>query len=406
MAFLPQPARAQLQAGDRVAVIGDSITEQKMYSVFIADYLVACQPVPKLRPAQFGWGGETIWGLKDRLSASVLWFHPTVVTTCYGMNDGGYVPFKPETGDKYRGNTEQVIDHLKSAGVRFIVIGAPGAVDTDTFKSFTGTKAAAYNDTLAHLAEIDKQVAAEKGCTFADTHGIMADVMAKVKAKYPGTPLAGNDGIHPGDNGHFVMAYAFLKALGCDGNIGTITVDAAANKAEATDGHRIVSFKSGVLDVESTRLPFTVAGDANDPKTARAMLQFIPFNQELNRFQLVVKNAKPGKWKVTWGDASKEFDAAALAAGINLAAEFPDNPTASAFNAIHHAVKAQQDFETPLTKDLMMHVGPYKQMLPDQAEAVDALAAAGVKRDESLYNDVAATVKPVRYTIRIEAVNP
>ncbi len=28
----------------------------------------------------------------------------------------------------------------------------------------------------------------------------------------------GRDGVHPDRNGHLVMAYAFLKALGCDGN--------------------------------------------------------------------------------------------------------------------------------------------------------------------------------------------
>ena len=50
-----------LKAGDYVAVIGDSITEQKLYSVFIEDYLLMCQPAPNLRSTQFGWGGETSW---------------------------------------------------------------------------------------------------------------------------------------------------------------------------------------------------------------------------------------------------------------------------------------------------------------------------------------------------------
>ena len=51
-----------LQAGDFVAVVGDSITEQKQYSVFIEDYLLMCQPAADLRTAQFGWGGETAPG--------------------------------------------------------------------------------------------------------------------------------------------------------------------------------------------------------------------------------------------------------------------------------------------------------------------------------------------------------
>ena len=70
----------------------------------------------------------------------------------------------------------------------------------------------------------------------------MIDAMTKAKAKYgEDYPVGGGDGVHPDANGQLVMAYAFLKALGFDGNIGTITVDLAADKAEATDGHKVVS---------------------------------------------------------------------------------------------------------------------------------------------------------------------
>src|SRR5258706_579001 len=86
---LPQVAMAaQLQAGDTVAVCGDSITEQRMYSVFIEDYLLMCQPVPDLKAHQFGWSGEKADGFLNRMRAEVLPFGPTVATTCYGMKDG------------------------------------------------------------------------------------------------------------------------------------------------------------------------------------------------------------------------------------------------------------------------------------------------------------------------------
>src|SRR5688572_18976350 len=48
-----------LKPGDHVAVIGDSITEQRLYSLYIEDYLLMCKPQPDLRATQFGWGGET-----------------------------------------------------------------------------------------------------------------------------------------------------------------------------------------------------------------------------------------------------------------------------------------------------------------------------------------------------------
>ena len=48
----------QLKSGDYVAVIGDSITEQKQYSVFIEDYLLMCEPVkrPESHAVRLGWG--------------------------------------------------------------------------------------------------------------------------------------------------------------------------------------------------------------------------------------------------------------------------------------------------------------------------------------------------------------
>ena len=41
-----------LQPGDRVAIAGDSITEQKQYSVFMETYFLACKPQPDLQAIQ------------------------------------------------------------------------------------------------------------------------------------------------------------------------------------------------------------------------------------------------------------------------------------------------------------------------------------------------------------------
>src|SRR5690242_18070300 len=78
-----------LQEKDLLAICGDSITEQKLYSVFIEDYLLMCKPVNAVQSVQFGWGGETAPGFNGRMENDCLVFHPTIATTYYGMNDGG-----------------------------------------------------------------------------------------------------------------------------------------------------------------------------------------------------------------------------------------------------------------------------------------------------------------------------
>src|ERR1700748_514239 len=95
-----------VHSGDMVAVIGDSITEQKQYSVFIEDYLLMCRPVEKVQVAQFGWGGESATGFGKRMKNDMLRFKPMLITTCFGMNDGGYAALTKERADLYRESTQ------------------------------------------------------------------------------------------------------------------------------------------------------------------------------------------------------------------------------------------------------------------------------------------------------------
>ena len=122
---------------------------------------------------------------------------------------------------------------------------------------------------------------------FADVHGPMLAVMQQAEAKYAsaGYHFTLPDGVHPLRNGHLVMAYAFLKALGCDGDIGTITWDAARGEARATAGHAVIAAGPRELTVESTRYPFCFAGDPASPDSTAGVTAFFPFNQDLNRFR-------------------------------------------------------------------------------------------------------------------------
>ena len=47
-----------LREGDRLAICGDSITEQKMYSRLLETYLTACVPQLHVTVRQLGWSVE------------------------------------------------------------------------------------------------------------------------------------------------------------------------------------------------------------------------------------------------------------------------------------------------------------------------------------------------------------
>jgi lysophospholipase L1-like esterase len=412
-------AENKLQPNDFVAICGDSITEQKMYSVYVENYLLMCKPQPDLRAMQFGWSGEVAPGFLNKMPTQALRFPMTVATTAYGMNDGQYSPMTPEKAKRYRDAMQGIVDKFKEHKVRFIVVGSPGCVDTDTFlrdkpdpndpepdpkkkKKVKVNESAMYNKTLGELRDIAREVAEKNNCAFADVYQAMYDAMVKAKAKYgPTYNVPGGDGFHPGPNGQLCMAYAFLKGLGVDGHIGTITLDLAANKAEATDGHKVVGVDGGEVTVESTRYPFCFYGDPTKPNSTSGIIEFLPFNQDLNRYMLVVKNAGAGKVKVTWGLDSKEFPAADLAKGINLAAEFvKENPFKDPFKQVENLVKAQQNAETPLVKKTLNNLPKAADKDAAEKAAQEEMAAA-----KSLFDKAAeAAKKPVRHTVKVEAV--
>ena len=67
-------ASDDLRPGDVVAICGDSITEQGLYSASIEAYLLACQPVSDVRTHPFGLSGETSWEFLNRIESDILPF--------------------------------------------------------------------------------------------------------------------------------------------------------------------------------------------------------------------------------------------------------------------------------------------------------------------------------------------
>ncbi len=90
-----------LKKGDRIAMVGDSITQQRHYTGFIESYLLAAYPHLDLQLRQFGLGGERAPQFAKRMHIVLMPWHPDVVTTCYGMNDGRYIAYEDRIGQLY-----------------------------------------------------------------------------------------------------------------------------------------------------------------------------------------------------------------------------------------------------------------------------------------------------------------
>ncbi len=399
-------AESLLPANARVAVIGDSITEQKMYSKYMEAYLLACTGRSDIHVFQFGWSGESAGGFAARLENDLGVFQPNVATTCYGMNDGSYVPYAPQIGAAYEKNMRNVLAGLKQVGVQLIAVGAPGGVDPDYFKR-PNMEGAVYNDNLAHLRDIAQKLANENKQPFANVHDTMISALGKSKAALgQGYGPFGGDGFHPAPAGQLLMTQAFLTALGFDGEIGTITVDLKGGST-ASSGHTLQSDKAGSLKVTSTKWPFIFGADPKDASSTRSILPFTRFNQDLNRLTLRVKNLGAAKAKVTWGSESKEFSREQLEAGINLAAEFTKTPFDAAFADLIGAIGVKQSFETTMIKNLVTHLRGFADAAKEDPEFGAALGTLKKKLAEQHAKHDASVrkrLKPVTHTIQIEAL--
>jgi hypothetical protein len=244
------------------------------------------------------------------------------------------------------------------------------------------------------LRNIDIEIAASEEVGFADVFWPMLTAGYAAREKY-GTNymIAGKDTVHPGWAGHLIMAYAFLRAMGLDGEIGTFTADLSGNQATASLGHEVVSFKDGELQLKSQRYPFCAAGDPANDNHLRSGMALVPFNAELNRLTFILKNGKAQRYRITWGAHTKAYSAEQLAKGINLAADFEVNPFSEAFAKVDAAVAAKQEYETRQIKTLFH--GPEVKLEP----------ATIVNLTERVRTPLAEAIKtayvPVTHSIRI-----
>ena len=390
----PKPAGLVLQAGDRLAICGDSITEQRQYSVLMEAYLTACLPELGVTVRQFGWSGEQASGFRGRMANDVLRFRPTVATTCYGMNDHRYVPYTEEIGAAYRDAMTAVVREFKGAGVR-VVVGSPGTIASvpPWVKSATGTKED-LNASLCRLRTIDIELAESEGTGFADVWWPMMEATFAAKKFGPEFAVAGKDGVHPDWAGQVVMASAFLHGLGVSGDLGTLSVDLAAGTSTATSGHKAGAPKDGRVEVTSDRWVFCAPdGPVDKDNSMRAGMALCDFDARFNRLVLKVSGLGGPAADVTWGAGTKRFTAEQLAQGVNLAAEFPSNPFSEPFAALWQAVAAKQDYETRQVKSLFHG--------PEGEADMEATVALTEKVRERRAEAISRARRPVTHTIHI-----
>ena len=272
--------RIKVKDGDVVVLYGDSITEQNLYSAFIETFLISRLVDKDLRVYNFGWSGDTAFDGNSRFERDVLPVKPTLVFVNFGMNDGGYAGVNQAIYGWYIESQRALAETIKAAGARQVLL------TTSPIEPHTHV----YYEMLARMADGVKDLAKELGVPSADIfHPMLKDLRKHAKRRLRERLIP--DSVHPGPAGHLLMAYYVLRELDVPGVVAEIEVSRkGVLKKKGKVGVEGFRYENGVVefDLSLACLPFHV------PKAARVALDYVPFQKELNRFTLTMKDWPPG----------------------------------------------------------------------------------------------------------------
>ncbi|MEO8497171.1 MAG: SGNH/GDSL hydrolase family protein, partial [Planctomycetota bacterium] len=136
------------------------------------------------------------------------------------------------------------------------------------------------------------------------------------QAENPRKPVSmQGDPVHPGPNGQLMMAAALLKALGADGFVSSVTIDAGkVVEAKGCQVDGISVSNDGVeFDRLDERLPFPIPDGTVD------VMPLFPAIEELSQYMLTVKGLARGSYTLAInGMPVGTLTHDQLAAGVNL----------------------------------------------------------------------------------------
>jgi len=203
-------------AGKRVVFLGDSITQSGGYVTFLTYYLEKLHPRKDFDLLGLGLASETLSGLSEdghaggkfprpclfeRLGRLLDKAKPDVVLACYGMNDGIYQPLDAHRFAAFKRGVTKLIEQCKEAGVKEVYLVTPPIYD------FTPKdQELNYDSVLTGYAKWETELKVP-GVRVIDLHTAMR------KARDARTEPFSKDRVHPGDDGHLLMARTVLTTL-------------------------------------------------------------------------------------------------------------------------------------------------------------------------------------------------
>ena len=327
----------QFQEGERVAFLGNSITDGGHYHSYIWLYYMTHFPDRHIRCFNAGIGGDDVKQMADRFNYEIIPLKPTVMMVTWGMNDTKYWEWNRPKADTLQEavvaiarQRYQVLDKKLKQHPEFRKVFILGSPYDETTKSNKQNYFPGKSKAFEALIDFQETIAKKNGWGSVDFDHPMLEINRHEQVKDSLFSLEPNDRIHPDNNGHMVMAYLFLKAQGLDNlPVADIAIDVIHKKAAKAINCKIsgiaVNANTISFNYLAYSLPYptdTIPRGAFQTKAQSDGLKLVPFNTVFNQEILKVTGLKPGNYQLSMdGQVINNWTAEELSSGINLAEE-------------------------------------------------------------------------------------
>ena len=325
---------------DSVVMIGDSITEQHLYSNYVEMWTSTRFPAWKLTFRNVGIGGDRSVGGNARFTRDVLLHKPTAMTVDFGMNDGGYGGFSENVFKPYMDGLQGMADQAKAASIRVAWV-TPQPLDNGDQGP---TALVGYNQTLEKFSDGVKVIAEKNDGLFVDQfHPYLAALDGARSQNSTYNRITAGDAVHPGPPGQALMAASILKGLHFPALVSSAEINAAAGKVIAVKNCTIdkIVAKDGSLSFSrlDAALPFF-------PAEATTILPYAPILEELNDYHVQVNGLAAGTYEVRIaGTKVTQLTAEELSSGTNIAAAvLAAGPIAAQVKSVREAIERKNRF--------------------------------------------------------------
>ncbi|OQP40053.1 GDSL family lipase [Niastella yeongjuensis] len=431
------------QAGERACFVGNSITEAGYYESYIWLYYMLHFPGRKITVYNCGIGGDRAQNILGRIEADVFAKKPTTICVTFGMNDSGYFEYLSGNGDstgkKRAQESQRYFDTISlklkayTAAKKIMITSSLYDETMKNPKNYFPKKSLSMNT----IAAFQEKAAQDNHWGFVDFLHPMTEITLLEQRKDSAFTLTSSDRIHPGNAGHFVMAWLFLKQQGLAGKpVADIAIDAAAKKIQHAENCQLtcLSVTPGTIQVDylANSLPFpqdTVSRMWENPQRQADALKVIPFTEEMNREMLTVHGLNNGNYSLLIdGKSIGKYSGEQLGAGINLALikttpQYDQAMTVLLLNeermAIESRLRAYYWLQFNYLKEIGMQFNDNKVAMDSVASRATRDWAVASKRDnyraaryaavraswqrqlDALVNEIYTLNQPKKHTIRI-----